>query len=232
MKDLRKEKINQDETSSAADNNTNGAPSMKAPGHSESSEELKSSQLMKLFEDQLKDMYWAENALLQAIPKMIGNASAPELIEALDNHLTETHLQVARLEEVFELLGKEATSKKCDAMAGLIKEGEGIMNECERGAMRDAGIIAAGQKIEHYEIASYGTLSQFAETLEMEDAVELLETTLQEEKAADETLTEVAVSVVNIQARDQDVEEEGENAEEGEETTEEEVDTESEENIK
>ena len=85
-------------------------------------------------------------------------------------------------------------------MAGLIKEGEEIMEECEEGAMCDAGIIAAGQKIEHYEIATYGTLRQFAETLELEDAVELLETTLEEEKAADEKLTEVAVSVVNIQA--------------------------------
>lgn len=161
---------------------------------------MESSQLMQLFEDQLKDIYWAEKALTKAIPKMIKNATSGELVEALDNHLEETEEQVTRLEEVFELLEKKPAAKKCEAMEGLIKEGESIMEECEEGPMRDAGIISAGQKIEHYEIATYGTLQTFATTLGLTEAAELLEQTLEEEKNADETLTDVAVSVVNVKA--------------------------------
>ena len=173
-------------------------------GHSEG---IESSQLMKLFEDQLKDMYWAEKALTKALPKMIKNATSGELIEALENHLQETEEQVSRLEQVFELIEKKAAAKKCEAMDGLIKEGQSIMEDCEEGAMCDAGIIAAGQKIEHYEIASYGTLQTFASTLGLKEAAELLEQTLNEEKNADETLTEVAVSVVNKKALHADDEE-------------------------
>lgn len=168
---------------------------------------MKSSQLMHLFEEELKDIYWAEKALTKAIPKMIKNATSEDLIEALENHLEETEEHVNRVEQIFGLLGKTATAKKCEAMAGLIKEAEAIMEECEVGAMCDAGIISAGQKVEHYEIASYGTLRQFAETLGLDDAMDLLQTTLDEEKAADEKLTEVAVSAVNIEAS-QEVEEE------------------------
>ncbi|MEO5572715.1 MAG: ferritin-like domain-containing protein [Bacteroidia bacterium] len=168
---------------------------------------MQSSQLMKLFEDELKDIYWAEKALTKAIPKMIKNATSEELIEALENHLAETEEQVKRVEQVFEVLGKKATAKKCEAMEGLIKEAEEIMEDCEEGAMRDAGIISAGQKVEHYEIASYGTLRQFAETLGLDAAVKLLQATLDEEKAADEKLTEVAVSAVNIQAAQEEEEE-------------------------
>src|SRR6187431_2231000 len=116
---------------------------------------MQSSQLMKLFEEELKDIYWAEKALTKAIPKMIKNATSAELVEALENHLAETEEQITRVEEVFALLEKKPTAKKCEAMEGLIKEGEGIMEDCEEGAMCDAGIISAGQKIEHYEIASY-----------------------------------------------------------------------------
>ena len=159
-----------------------------------------SSQLMELFEDELKDIYWAEKALTKAIPKMIKNATSEELVEALTTHLEETKEHVTRVEKVFESFGKKASAMKCDAMEGLIKEAEGIMEECEKGAMCDAGIISAAQKIEHYEIASYGTLRQFAETLKLKEAVTLLEDTLEEEKASDLLLTEVAVSAVNIEA--------------------------------
>jgi len=168
--------------------------------------EMQSSQLMKLFEEELKDIYWAEKALTKAIPKMIKNATSAELIEALENHLLETEEQVKRVEQVFELTGKKAVAKKCEAMEGLIKEAEEIMEECEEGAMRDAGIISAGQKVEHYEIASYGTLRQFAETLGLTDAVALLEETLNEEKIADEKLTEVALSAVNVDASEEEEE--------------------------
>jgi len=161
---------------------------------------MKSSQLMELFEDELKDIYWAEKALTTTIPKMIKNATSEELVQALTNHLAETENQILRLEDVFESMGKKPEAVKCEAMAGLIKEAGEIMEECEEGAMRDAGIIAAAQKVEHYEIATYGTLRQFAETLGLTEAVSLLEETLEEEKAADIKLTEVAVEAVNIEA--------------------------------
>jgi ferritin-like metal-binding protein YciE len=119
---------------------------------------MQSSQLMKLFEDELKDIYWAEKALTKAIPKMIKNATSPELIEALQSHLTETQNQVLRTEDIFESIDKKAVGKKCEAMEGLIKEAGAIMESCEAGAMRDAEIISAAQKVEHYEIASYGSI--------------------------------------------------------------------------
>jgi ferritin-like metal-binding protein YciE len=161
---------------------------------------MQSSQLMKLFEDGLKDIYWAEKALTKALPKMVKNATSEELIDALESHLSETEGQIERIEKVFGILNKKPVAKKCDAMEGLIKEGESIMEECEEGSMMDAGIIAAGQKIEHYEIASYGTLRAFAETLGMDDVAQLLGETLEEEKLADEKLTEVALSAINVQA--------------------------------
>ena len=156
--------------------------------------------LTELFEDSLKDIYWAEKALTKALPTMAKNATSADLIEALNAHLTETEEHVTRLEKVFELIGKKATAKKCDAMEGLIEEGKGILEETELGVVRDAGIIAASQKIEHYEIATYGTLRQFAETLGFEEAAALLELTLDEEKGADKKLTEVAVNAVNLEA--------------------------------
>jgi ferritin-like metal-binding protein YciE len=161
---------------------------------------LDESKLMKLFEDELKDIYWAEKALTKAIPKMVKNATSEELIDGLESHLEETINQVKRVEDVFDILGKKAVAKKCEAMDGLIKEGERIMSECDEGAMCDAGIISAAQKIEHYEIASYGTLRTFAEVLGLDEAVNLLEETLEEEKGADEKLTEVATSTVNLEA--------------------------------
>ena len=159
-----------------------------------------STKLEKLFEDELKDIYWAEKALTKALPKMIKNASSPELIKAIETHLAETEEQVNRVEQVFELLGKKAAAKKCEAMDGLIKEAEEFMTESDEGVMRDAAIISAAQKVEHYEIASYGTLRAFAETLGLDDIAQLLEQTLQEEKNADEKLTEVAVTAINLEA--------------------------------
>lgn len=158
------------------------------------------SKLMELFEDELKDIYWAEKALTKAIPKMIKNATSTELIEALENHLEETEAQVEKVEQVFETIGKKAVAKKCEAMAGLVKEADEIMKDSDKGAMRDAGIISAAQKVEHYEIASYGTLRTFAKTLGLDDAVSLLEEILEEEKGADEKLTEIAESTINIEA--------------------------------
>jgi len=182
----------------------NQTPALKAEQSKISDNDgLQSSQLMKLFEDELKDIYWAEKALTKAIPKMIKNATSTELIDALESHLSETQEQVTRLESVFNSIDKKAVAKKCEGMSGLIEEGQEIIEECEEGAMRDVGIISAAQKIEHYEIASYGTLRQFAETLNLPEAVDFLEQTLKEEKAADETLTEIAVPDINVQAAEQ-----------------------------
>ncbi|HWA34923.1 MAG TPA: ferritin-like domain-containing protein [Cyclobacteriaceae bacterium] len=183
----------------------NGSHSSKSSGstkkaNSQNSGGDQSSQLRKLFEEELKDIYWAEKALTKAIPKMIKQATSEDLINALENHLQETENQVTRAEQVFNSLGMEPKAKKCDAMAGLIKEAEEIMEECEDGVMRDAGIISAAQKVEHYEIATYGTLRQFAETLGFDEAVSLLESTLEEEKAADGKLSEVAEGAINIEA--------------------------------
>lgn len=160
--------------------------------------------LTELFEDGLKDIYWAEKVLTMALPKMIKNATSPELKMGIENHLTETIEQVARLEKVFEIMGKKAIVKKCDAMEGLIKEGEGIMEETELGVVRDAGIIAGSQKIKHYEIATYGTLIQFAKTLGLDDVAEILLETLNEEKNADVMLTKVAVKTINLEAARKD----------------------------
>lgn len=189
--------------------NGNGSVKKAAPKTTKSKQadgntSLQESQLQKLFEDELKDIYWAEKALTKALPKMIKNATSEDLIAALEAHLEETQEHVARVEQVFEIIGKNAVAKKCDAMAGLIEEANSIMEDCEKGAMRDAGIISAGQKVEHYEIASYGTLCQFAKTLGLEDAKNILGQTLDEEKAADEKLTEVAERAVNIEAAHQE----------------------------
>lgn len=169
------------------------------------SSKMKYSQLMKLFEVELKDIYWAEKTLKTAIPNMIKNATSKQLIEALTSHLKETESHIKRLEQVFEILGKKAVAVKCEAMAGLVKEASEIMEDCEAGAMCDAVIIAAGQKVEHYKIASYGTLHQFAETLGLKIAATILEKTLNEEKAANQKLTEVAVSIVNVKAPEEEL---------------------------
>ncbi len=162
--------------------------------------------LRELFVDSLKDIYWAEKALTKALPKMAKNATSDNLIKTINDHLTVTEEQVKRLEKIFSLVGEKAAAKKCDAMEGLIKEGEGIMEETEAGPVRDAGIIAASQKIEHYEIATYGTLVAFAITLGEDDAVLLLEKTLAEEKEADTLLTEAAYNTINFDANEQDQE--------------------------
>lgn len=161
---------------------------------------IQSSQLMKLFEDELMDLYWAEIAITKAMPKMIKNATSQELVDALTSHLEETGNQVSRLEQVFESIDKKAKTKKCEAMDGIIKEAGELMESSEAGAMRDAAIISAGQKVEHYEIASYGTLLQFAETLGLTKAIAPLEATLKEEKAADKKLSEVAINAINMEA--------------------------------
>ena len=156
--------------------------------------------LRSLLVSQLKDIYWAEKALTKAIPKLIENASAEELASALETHLAVTESQVNRCEEMFSLLGLEPEAEACEAMKGLIEEGNEIIKEYDAGAVRDAGIICATQKVEHYEIATYGSLAAFAHHLGETEVAGLLEETLLEEKEADEALTEIAVNLINLEA--------------------------------
>ncbi len=156
--------------------------------------------LKDLFEDGLKDIYWAEKALTKALPQMQKNATSPELKKAIGDHLGQTENHVTRLEACFEYLGKKAEAKKCDAMAGILVEGTGIIEETQPGAVRDAGIIAASQKVEHYEIATYGTLAAFAKVLGEKKCLENLLTTLDEEKKCDELLTSIADTALNTAA--------------------------------
>lgn len=161
--------------------------------------------LRELFIDELKDILNAERVLVKALPKMAKNATEPKLVTAIEDHLAVTEGQVQRLEQVFELLGETARGKKCEAMEGLIKEAEGVMEETEQGPVRDAGIISAAQKVEHYEIASYGTLVAFAKTLGEDEVAGLLEQTLAEEKEADIVLTDTAFNAINFEAAEADM---------------------------
>ena len=159
--------------------------------------------LNDFFIDALKDIYCAENALVKALPKMFENSTDQKLKSAIKNHLDQTRVHVLRLEDVFKSINLKAEGKKCKAMEGLIAEGEEIVSETAAGAVRDAGIIAASQKIEHYEIATYGTLAAYAKTLNERTALDLLLRTLGEEKKADCLLSTIADTNLNAQANSQ-----------------------------
>ena len=150
--------------------------------------------LQELYVNGLKDMYNAEQQLVKALPKMAKNAESEELSEAINNHLEETKNQVSRLEQIFESLGENAKGKKCVGMEGLVKEGAEAMDEFE-GNVLNAALIAAAQKVEHYEIAAYGTACTFAELLDRSEDLGLLKETLEEEKRADEKLTELSETI-------------------------------------
>ncbi|WP_285058545.1 ferritin-like domain-containing protein [Pedobacter ginsengisoli] len=162
---------------------------------------MEDSEFHEFFIDELKDIYWAEKHLVKALPKMQKAATSPELTAAFEKHTQETQTHIDTLEQVFELLGEKATAKKCDAMAGLIEEANGVIEDTDAGTMiRDAGLILAAQKVEHYEIATYGTLRVFAANMGHTDVEELLSQTLENEKATDVALTEVAEGFINEQA--------------------------------
>lgn len=157
-------------------------------------------QLEDLFHNTLKDVYFAEKKIVSTLPKMMKAATSPELKKAFEKHRAETQEHVARLEEVFGLIDAKPQAKTCDAIMGIVKEGEGLIEEYKGSPALDAALIAVAQAVEHYEMARYGTLKCWAGELGMEDAVALLETTLQEEKDTDSALTALAVSTVNMQA--------------------------------
>jgi len=182
----------------------------KAKSASGSGQASGNTQLEKYFHDALKDIYWAEKHLTKALPKMQKAATTDELKSAIEEHIVQTQEHVSRVEQIFELLGKKAQAKKCDAMEGLVKEGESIVEETEDGSMtRDVGIIMAAQKVEHYEIATYGGLVQLAKTMGLNEAAEILNQTLEEEKQTDAGLTEIAENNINWEAEQEDNEEPG-----------------------
>ena len=157
--------------------------------------------LETFFMDALKDIYWAEKHLTKALPKMKKAATSEALQNAFEEHLTQTEEHVSRLEQVFEMLGKKAQAKKCEAMEGLVKEAQEVIEELPKGSsVIDAGLIIAGQKVEHYEIATYGGLAQLAITMGHDKAADLLERTLQEEEETDEDLTDIAETFINFDA--------------------------------
>ncbi len=160
--------------------------------------------LEKFFVDQLKDMYYAEQHLLKALPEMQKAATSEELEDAFEDHLKQTERHVKRLEKVFNLLGQKAEGKKCEAIEGLTKEAKTIISETKEGTMtRDAALIIAAQKIEHYEIATYGGLVQLAITMNLDRAADLLDRTLQEEEDTDTTLTQIAETSINVEAENE-----------------------------
>jgi len=156
--------------------------------------------LQDLFLLTLQDIYHGEKQILKALPKMAKNAASPELKQAFQHHYDQTEGQVERLQRVFELMDKSARGRTCEAIEGLVEEGKEVMSETQPGEVMDAGLIAAGQAVEHYEIARYGTLRSWAQQLGMQEAAKLLEQTLQEEKQTDELLNKIAMSSVNRKA--------------------------------
>jgi ferritin-like metal-binding protein YciE len=160
----------------------------------------KNKTLKDLFHDTLKDIYFAEKKILTALPKMAKAANSDELRAAFEKHERETEGQISRLEKVFKALGEDARGKKCDAIIGIIEEGQEIMKEYKGTAALDAGLLAAAQAVEHYEISRYGTLKTWAGELGLQEAVKLLDATLAEEKKTDADLTKLAESLVNQQA--------------------------------
>jgi len=153
-----------------------------------------------LFLEQIEDLYDAEKRLVKALPKMAEASTSNSLRQAIQSHLLETEGHVSRLENVFRMLGKDPKGQTCDAMKGLVSEGEDIIGDIDESPLRDAGIIASANRVEHYEIAAYGSARTFAQTLGLNDAASVLEQTLQEEKRADQKLTQLAESMINEEA--------------------------------
>jgi ferritin-like metal-binding protein YciE len=199
---------------SKANTDTAGSNTKKGATSASQSGTNKEEPLEKFFVDALKDMLWAEKAIIEALPKMRQAATTEELKDAFEDHELQTRKHVSRLEKVFELIGEKAEDKKCEAMAGIIKECEEVKNSTPEGSMtRDAALIIAAQKVEHYEIACYGGLVQLALTLNHERAAQILDQTLGEEEDTDLMLTEIAEGYINFEAAEEGSEDmEGMNA--------------------
>ena len=181
------------ETKSGKKTNMGNSRSTAVAGHD--------SRLREFFIDELKDILWAEKHIVQALPKMRKAANSEELKKAFEDHLEETKMHVTRVEKAFGLMDEKAQAKKCDAMEGIIREGASIIEDTEEGtATRDVGLVLAAQKVEHYEIATYGGLIQLAKNLGHEDVADLLYENIKEEEAADKLLTRIAENHINYEA--------------------------------
>lgn len=197
MKQNTKNKNQGKQTKSAGLSTRNRITSSNGSGNQESL-------LEKFFTDQLKDIYYAEQQLLKAIPKMAHASTTEELEDAFNDHLKQTERHVKRLEKVFQLIGKNPEGKRCEAMDGLVKEADSIIKETKQGSMtRDAALIIAAQKVEHYEIATYGGLVQLAITMDLKRAADVLDKTLLEEEDTDSLLTEIAENYINVRAEEE-----------------------------
>lgn len=181
---------------------SNGTAKKAAPARKPTNgkSDMENSPFHQLFMDELKDIYWAEKHLVKALPKMQKAASTPELVDAFADHLDATKGHVSRLEEIFELLGARAVGKKCEAMSGLVEEAQELISEEDKGSVLDCGLIIAAQKVEHYEIATYGSLRTLATRMGHTAAANIFEKTLAEEKETDSLLTQIAESKVNEEA--------------------------------
>jgi len=173
------------------------------PSFEKRSRRMEIDSLRKLYVEELKDLYSAEKQILQALPKMAKKASNTQLKAAFEEHLRQTEQQVQRLEQIFEALGKSPRGKKCKGMEGLLEEGKEVMQEDMDEETRDAALIAAAQRVEHYEIAGYGTVRTYAQLLGERNAVKLLQQTLDEEGQTDKKLTQLAESSINVEAMEE-----------------------------
>jgi len=201
MKSIKKEKGGAASQPKGGSSRKSSGEGTRQTGDSETDSSTDNSELMDFFVDELKDIYWAEKHLVKSLPKMVKASTSEELRNAFEEHLAITEEHVSRLEEVFSLLDEKAVAKKCEAMAGLVEEAGSIIGETDSGTMtRDVGLIIAAQKVEHYEIATYGSLRTLARVLGNEEVATILETTLNEEEDADKTLSDIAESYVNEQA--------------------------------
>lgn len=186
--------------------NTKSATTKRAAGSATMNRE--ETKLKELFIEELRDIYWAEKHLTKALPKMRKACTSQELAAAFEEHLAVTENQVSRVEQTFELLEITPRAKKCEAMEGLVKEAQGVIEDTDdNSATRDVALIIAAQKVEHYEIATYGSLVQLAKTMGRDDIAQLMQATLDEEKQTDLLLTELAVSGININAENEPEEE-------------------------
>ncbi|MGE7773325.1 ferritin-like domain-containing protein [Chitinophaga sp. NPDC101104] len=192
--------------SASSNGRSNGSVKKSTPARKPASRngDMEASPFHQLFVDELKDIYWAEKHLVKALPKMQKAASTAELVDAFADHLEATKGHVSRLEDIFEIMGMKPTAKKCEAMEGLVAEAQELISEEEAGSVLDAGLIIAAQKVEHYEIATYGSLRTLATRMGQTDAANLLEQTLDEEKETDSLLTQIAESKVNEEAMAED----------------------------
>ncbi len=192
------------EAKSKAETPKKDVTASKADKKASADDQKGGTEFREFFIDELKDILWAEKALLKALPKMRKAATGKELAASFESHLSETENQISTLEQVFDMMGEKPKTKKCDAMEGLLSEAESIISDTEKGsAIRDAGLILAAQKVEHYEIATYGTLAAFADAMQEAKVAKLLRSILRDEKKSDKMLTILALESVNEEASEE-----------------------------